>query len=143
MTAEDQSQDRMHDLRYSGLGERVFVFVFAGICLAILYSAIATVVVIAGRDSSVHLLLGRIVGTYLLAGLLGGTVAGIMLPLARRKTGAAFLGFVIACIVYGLAAPLVAASGVEATFGGHAVATGMCAAITGIPLGLHFWSEPR
>jgi len=55
-----------------------------------------------------HLSLAGMIAVYLVAGIVGGSIFGLFMPLGRSLLGAAFLGFVVAIPIAVLMAIIVA-----------------------------------
>ena len=82
----------LRDVRFS---------IACGIALATLYSLWVTTVVGATRTASEYQLgLGVIIGTYYAAGIIGGGVVGLMLPMTGRLPGRILVGVVAAVVVF-------------------------------------------
>ena len=130
------------DLRYAGCGSRLFLGIGTAILLALVYAAIAAASVIIGEGAPTleraGLTLGGLIGLYFLAAVIAGTILGLLFPLARRRWGAGLLGFLVAWIVYGLVLLHIDPPELFGPF----IFAAIPAALTGIPLGFHFWTEP-
>jgi len=83
--------------------------------------------------------LGDVVSIYFAGGVVGGAFVGLVLPLARRKVGSAFVGFLailpVAILIRVTAAHTLAMSRMDllVAFGGSAM--------IGIPLGVSIFEE--
>lgn len=78
-----------------------------------LYSAVGMIIRLvrgSGPFERLGMSFGMVVITYLLGGFLGGLVLGMLLPIARTKLGAAFVGFFTALPVVAIASFSMAAS---------------------------------
>jgi len=124
----------IHDIR---LG------VVIGVLLAVLTSVVALLILLVRGQhpfDSNHLSVVRVIATYLLAGVLGGMLVGLSLPLARWMPGAALVGFLAAFVLWFVVTwsissedPLLSILKTSAVLG----------VAFGLPIGVGFWYQQR
>lgn len=126
-----------------GLLKRIGWSVVGGIAVALLFSAWATAYyVLRPTATADHLRVGlaELILVYLLAGVIGGVMFGMAVPLHRWRAGSALLGFLTALPLY-LGASLVVIPQPEWI---RAMITGvLLAALIGAPVGYLAWNDQR
>ena len=122
---------------------RLTVGVVLGVSLGVFFCLIALASFVfrgnAPFDAN-YVSVARVLGTYLMAGALGGLVVGLTLPLTRWMPGAALVAFLAAFAVWFFVGrsispqePLQATLKMSAVLG----------AAFGLPIGIGFWYQER
>ena len=130
------------DLNERSVGRRVTWGVRWGTVLASAFALFALIqygLLGSAMERSAGFSLGDVLSIYIAGGVVGGAVVGLALPLARRKLGSAFVGFLailpVAFFIRVAAAHTLAMSRMDllVAFGGSAM--------IGIPLGVSIFEE--
>lgn len=85
--------------------------------------------------------LGKVFAAYFLAGLVSGMLVGVLLPIGRRRIGAALLGLIGGIPVYGVVG--MAILPVSEWWPNLAVVTLLCAVTVGPLFGIMVWKDER
>lgn len=82
----------------SRLSENVSTGLWWGSRYAVVYSIVGTIIALARRSAlqNYGLTLPQLIGLYVLGGISGGMITGLMLPLVRGQVSAAIVGFFVA-----------------------------------------------
>jgi hypothetical protein len=114
-----------------------------GVSVGVFFCLIALVIFLFRGHrpfDSNHVSVARALGTYLMAGALGGLVVGLALPLARWMPGAALVAFLAAFVVwFCIGRSMYPQEPVVATLKTSAV----LGAAFGLPMGVGFWYQVR
>jgi hypothetical protein len=109
--------------------------ILGGLVVGLLFSLYAVVIyaISPGTFDRLGISLGATVSLYLLGGVVGGTICGLLLPLTKYRSGATVLGAITALPVY---------LGAGVLLGGSLSTGVLLAAIVGGAVGYRVWEPP-
>ena len=134
----DQVTVRPFSSPLSRLRAHILFCVGIGLCFAILLSLVAVIRVLpfaARQDDGVGSGLLEVVGLYLLMGVLGGVLVGILVPLGRWWPGSILVGYLTGTLCFALLDLVLEGSSIRASLNMGLVLGG---AFRG-PLGFYVW----
>lgn len=126
----------------SALKDRMLLGIVVGLFFATGCSAYALISFIIRGNAAFRAngtTLGAAIAVYYGGFILSGVLFGLLLPLARWRISAAFVGFVAMVPFYG--AVMVALSGISNWGPVQTITTILGALFVGMPVGLYFWAR--